>query len=210
MTTDDIIEETTTSPERGVRSKRVRAILVGGLVLGVGAAVTLAAWNDSEFVTGTFAGGAFDIEGSTDGDVYAEHPDAGSAAILDFELDADNLAPEEPVYAGFAVQLTSDSTRAASLDITASSAAAIASSLSYSLVETAAFGCDATTFAAGDPLVTDAATTASTEPGIFTLDAVTEPVFLCFEVTPAAGLPQSSPSGTVVWQFLATSTTDLP
>lgn len=29
--------------------RKVRAILAGGLVLGVGAAVVLAAWNDSEF-----------------------------------------------------------------------------------------------------------------------------------------------------------------
>ena len=62
-------------------------------------------------------------------------------------------------------------------------------------------------FAAGDPLVTEAATTSSTAADIFTLGAVTTPVFLCFEVTPAASLPQSSPSGTVVWEFAAESTT---
>ena len=40
--------------KRRSRSRMIRAILAGGLVLGVGTAVTLAAWNDSEFVTETF------------------------------------------------------------------------------------------------------------------------------------------------------------
>lgn len=200
----------TSAPERGLKSKRVRAILAGGLVLGVGAAITLAAWNDSEFATGIFAGGAFSIEGSTDGTAFTEHPTEAAAAPLTFEVEADNLAPSEPVYAGFAVQLTAASTYAASVDITASSAATIAASLSYSLVETATFGCDAAAFAAGTPLVTDAATTTSTAADIFTLDAATAPVFLCFEVTPAANLPQASPTGTVVWEFAAESTTPLP
>ena len=133
-----------------------------------------------------------------------------AAADLTFELDADNLAPSEPVYAGFAVQLTAASTYAATVDITASSTDTIASSLTYSLVETTTFGCDAAAFAAGDPLVTDAATTTSTAADIFTLGAVTTPVFLCFEVTPSATLPQASPEGTVLWEFAAESTTPLP
>ncbi|SMQ73897.1 SipW-cognate class signal peptide [Plantibacter sp. VKM Ac-1784] len=200
----------TDAPVRGQRSKRAKAILAGGLVLGVGAAITLAAWNDSEFATGIFAGGGFGIEGSTDGTAFTEHPTEAAAAPLTFAVEADNLAPEEPVYAGFAVQLTAASTYAGTVDITATSGATIASSLTYSVVTTATFGCDAASFAAGTALVTDAATTSSTAADIFTLGAVTTPVFLCFEVTPAASLPQSSPSGTVVWEFAAESTTPLP
>lgn len=200
----------TETPVRGMRSKRAKAILAGGLVLGIGAAITLAAWNDSEFATGIFAGGAFSIEGSTDGTTFSEHPTEAAAAPLTFAVEADNLAPEEPVYAGFAVQLTAASTYAATVDIEASSTAPIASSLTYSVVTTTTFGCDAASFAAGDALVTDAATTSSTAADIFTLGAATTPVYLCFEVTPAASLPQASPSGTVVWEFSAVSTTPLP
>ena len=56
--------------ERGLRSRKVRAILAGGLVLGLGAAVTLAAWNDSEFAKGTFTSGSLNIQGSVDGDIF--------------------------------------------------------------------------------------------------------------------------------------------
>ncbi|MET0819476.1 MAG: SipW-dependent-type signal peptide-containing protein [Aeromicrobium sp.] len=198
------------SPDRRLLSRRVRAILAGGLVLGIGAAVTLAAWNDSEFATGTFGSGSFGIEGSTNGTAFADHPAEGSAAGLTFEVSAGDLAPEEPVYAGFAVQLAAGSTTAATVDISASSAAAIAPSLTYSVVRTTAFGCTAATFAAGTALVTDAATTASTAADIFTLAAVTTPTNLCFKVTPAASLPQGVAGGPVVWELAAESTTTLP
>src|SRR5690606_31735774 len=54
------------------RSRMIRALLAGGLVLGVGTAVTLAAWNDSEFASGTFRAGTFDLEGSTDGTTFSQ------------------------------------------------------------------------------------------------------------------------------------------
>ena len=85
---------------RRASSRHGRAILAGGLVLGVGAAITLANWNDSEFVNGTFAAGIFALEGSsTDGTTFSEHSSAGSAAVLDFQLAPDNLAPGDVVYA---------------------------------------------------------------------------------------------------------------
>jgi len=64
--------------------RKVRAVLAGGLVLGVGAAVTLAAWNDSEFATGTFTAGTFNLEGSTDGTTFTDHnvDDGDTAATL--------------------------------------------------------------------------------------------------------------------------------
>ena len=59
LTMDAALETTRrrTTRRRRRRSRMIRAILAGGLVLGVGTAVTLAAWNDSEFVTGTFTVG---------------------------------------------------------------------------------------------------------------------------------------------------------
>ena len=73
IATDQIATDDTAKRRR--RSRMIRAILAGGLVLGVGAAVTLAAWNDSEFVTGTFTAGTFNMQGSTtDGTTFTDHP----------------------------------------------------------------------------------------------------------------------------------------
>ncbi|MDR2320511.1 MAG: SipW-dependent-type signal peptide-containing protein, partial [Microbacterium sp.] len=48
---------------RGLALRRIRAVLAGGLVLGVGATVTLASWNDGEYATGTSTAGTFDVVG---------------------------------------------------------------------------------------------------------------------------------------------------
>ncbi|UWF76726.1 MULTISPECIES: SipW-dependent-type signal peptide-containing protein [Microbacterium] len=42
---------------RRLRFRRIQALLAGGLVLGVGAAATLAAWNDTEHGSATFTAG---------------------------------------------------------------------------------------------------------------------------------------------------------
>ncbi|APX33044.1 hypothetical protein BH708_10360 [Brachybacterium sp. P6-10-X1] len=49
------------------RSRRLRALLAGGLVLGVGASATIAAWTDTEQTSGVFEAGEFAIEVSVDG-----------------------------------------------------------------------------------------------------------------------------------------------
>jgi predicted ribosomally synthesized peptide with SipW-like signal peptide len=89
----------------------VRAILAGGLVLGVGAAITLASWNDSEFATGTFAAGSFNIQG-TSGDpaatpTWADHATSGTAQSLTFKVNADTLSPGQTVYAPFSLRVDS-------------------------------------------------------------------------------------------------------
>lgn len=85
-------------------SRKVRAIAAGGAVLGVGAAVTLAAWSDSEFAQGTFASGQFGIQGSADGQAFDDHIDAEGALTLDFtdtEIDVSGMQPGETVTADY-------------------------------------------------------------------------------------------------------------
>lgn len=93
------------------RPGKVRALLASGLVLGVGASFTLAAWTDNEWVFG----GAGPDEKNPGTKVYemeqntvvppatAKWTDQGSpnGGRLDFTIDASNMLPGDTVYAPF-------------------------------------------------------------------------------------------------------------
>ncbi|MFK4760432.1 SipW-dependent-type signal peptide-containing protein [Microbacterium sp. ZW T5_45] len=162
--------------------RKALAVLAGGLVLGVGAAVTLAAWNDSEFATGTFQAGAFNLEGSTDGVDYAEHPDAPGAALA-FTLPlAGNLSPTDTVYAPFWLRLDDATTTGAEVTVTReASSGANEANISYDIYAIgAAAPCDASA-SAGTLLVSGDALTDSDAGSTFALAA---------PVSPAAGVAQ--------------------
>ncbi|MCZ4301662.1 SipW-dependent-type signal peptide-containing protein [Microbacterium oxydans] len=200
--------------------RKVLAVLAGGLVLGVGVAVTLAAWNDSEFANGTFTAGAFNLEGSTDGTTFSDHntDDGDAAATLAFSLPAgvvDNMSPTDSVYAGFWVRLAAGTTSAADLeaDGTTADAAGISNSdhLSYQIYQLAPGDtCDATT-AVGTPIATGATLDAQTgvtavalAPGATAIDPGVD-VQLCIKVTADADLEPSLVTD-ATWKFTATST----
>lgn len=192
---------------RGGRDRRrmIAAILAGGVVLGIGTAVTLAVWNDSEFATGTFSSGQFDLQGSTDGAAFSSSPTT-PGKTLTFTLDADALSPGDVVYAPFAVQLSATSDYAADVALLNTIAGTIGENLTYSLYEEAAFGttCSAATLPTGTALVTDRAANAAGSVDVFDLTAVTDPVNLCFVVTAGLTVPQGA-TGTVTWDFAGTS-----
>ena len=182
-------------------------------MLGVGAAVTLAAWNDSEFVTGTFAAGTFNMQGSTDGTIFADHP-VGAPGTLVFSVAPLLLSPGDTVYAPFALRLAANTTNNANVVITAPSTVTglISANLTYEVDRTTTFACGSgTTDSTGTPLITaGTAVTAVAGPNTFVLNAgapVTSPgatQFLCFKVKAGAGLVQGT-TGTVTWQFTASS-----
>ncbi|SDP36615.1 SipW-cognate class signal peptide [Nakamurella panacisegetis] len=191
------------------RSRRLRALLAGGLVLGLGAIVTLAAWNDSEFATGTFAAGSFNLQGSsTDGVSFADHASAPGAA-LGFVVNPANLAPADSTYAPFAVRLAGNTSSPAVVTVTAGGSGGSLTGLTYRLIESATWGCSAAT--TGTDLV-PAATVLGTVPGSVTFGLTTgspvsapgAPVFLCFVVTADSGLVQGQ-TGTATWEFTAVS-----
>ncbi|GAA3598003.1 hypothetical protein GCM10022198_22860 [Klugiella xanthotipulae] len=188
--------------------RRARAILAGGLVVGVGAAVTLAAWNDSEFATGTFTAGAFNLEGSTNGTAYAEHAAAGSAATLGFTVNPTNLAPADIVYAPFSVRLDAATTRDATVTLSHETATGTNANLTYTVVKTASPTCDATAVTGGTVLV-PAGTALGTVPAGVTLSLTAgsgvagTPAHLCFAVT--AGNIAQGQTGSVTWKFAAGS-----
>jgi predicted ribosomally synthesized peptide with SipW-like signal peptide len=215
-------QETLANPETGLaaaperkrrRSRMIRAILAGGLVLGVGAAVTMAAWNDSEFVTGTFTAGTFNMQGSTtDGTTFTDHP-VGTPGTLTFTVAPLLLSPGDTVYAPFALRLAANTTNNANVVINATPATTgTVTNLTYELVRTTAFTCGSgTTDSTGTSLITaGTAVTTVAGPNTFVLNkgapvtSAGATQFLCFKVTAGAGLTQGQ-TGTVTWQFTASS-----
>ncbi len=197
------------SPEtrqRHGKAPKVRAFLAGGLVLGVGAAITLAAWNDSEFAQGTFTAGAFNLEGSTDGAAFGENP-VTAPATLGFTATPSNLSPGDVVTAPFAVRLDDATTNDATVTVSTEASTGALTGLTYSLTQSTDFGCaepvDTTLVAAGQVL--------GTTPGSVTF-ALTQgggtnpgdPVNLCFRITADDDLVQSQ-TGTTTWEFAAQS-----
>lgn len=210
---DSQTDMTTAVEHRRTSSDRRRmaaAILAGGVVLGIGTAVTLAVWNDSELATGTFSSGQFDLQGSTDGTAFSSSPDA-PGKTLTFALDADMLSPGDVVYAPFAVQLSTDSDYAADVTLANAVGGAIGTDLTYSVYDVGTFGatCSEATPPAGTALVADRAATATGTVPAFDLTAAATPVNLCFVVTAGAGLPQGA-TGTITWEFAGTSGDPLP
>ncbi|MCE4027769.1 MULTISPECIES: SipW-dependent-type signal peptide-containing protein [unclassified Microbacterium] len=195
--------------------RKVLAVLAGGLVLGVGAAITLAAWNDSEFATGTFTAGSFNLEGSTTSATagFTNHnvTKGDTAAALSFTAPFSNLSPGDVVYAPFWVRLDSTTTNNATLVAsTGTGTGANAANVSYSVYSIApaatcdatattgtlvASGTDLTTFTAGSSVALAKGATAGTA------GAAAQ---LCFVATAKSSLTQGG-AATGTWSFTATS-----
>ena len=196
------------------KSRKVNALLAGGLVLGVGTAVTLAAWTDQEWATGTFSAGSFNVEGSTNGTDFSSHPTSDEAAALSFEVAADNLAPGDKVAEAFVLRTAAGTAYEASVDlIAATSTGDNAQNLTYEIFTVPAIGdCTPSATAAPAAVVTDTGTVFG--PGVptateFTLAAGTDTVagtstVLCFQVTAGANLVQGA-AASATWGFEATS-----
>ncbi|MDQ6659206.1 MAG: CalY family protein [Actinomycetota bacterium] len=199
-------------PAGHTRRRKIRAILAAGLVLGIGAVVTLAAWNDSEYAQGTFAAGTFNMEGSVDGTAWADHPTPAAAVTLPFTVNPTNLAPGQTVYSPFAVRLAAGTTTGASVAVQAVTNTGVVTNLTYTLVSTTSITCNGAAVSSGTALVPagTALNSVGSQPTFALAKGATAAApgaayFMCFAVTAGAGLVQGQ-SGTATWQFLATST----
>jgi len=177
-------------------------------VLGVGATYVLAAWNDSEFATGTFSAGQFNMVGSTDGTAFSDHASAGAAATLPFTVNVGSLSPTDVAAAPFAVRLAAPTTNNATVTVTSAGTTGTVTNLTYTLLQTTAFGCTATT--TGTALVPTGTALTSTGGTAVTFNltkgtggAAGTAVNLCFQVT--AGAITQGQTGTATWQFAAQS-----
>jgi predicted ribosomally synthesized peptide with SipW-like signal peptide len=69
-------------------------LLIGSLVLGVGATATVAAWTDDEFASGQISAGTFSlVSRSSEAATFVAHDTSATAAVL--PLAATNLYPGE-------------------------------------------------------------------------------------------------------------------
>ncbi|MFD6815416.1 SipW-dependent-type signal peptide-containing protein [Microbacterium sp. NPDC060132] len=192
-----------------LRSRRLRALLAGGLVLGIGTTATLAAWNDSEFGSATFTAGRFDLVGATDGVTFSSHATTGAAAALNFQLPPTAMAPGTTTYALFSVKTASPSV-AGVLQLTAGTpgGTGLASSLTYGVRAIAGTTCSAATYPGGTAVVADGS--ALTAGGAST-QAVSangaSVVNYCFAVTLPTTAPNTAQGLTMTqtWQIQGTS-----
>jgi len=182
---------------------KARAVLAGSLVLGVGAAVTLASWNDSEFASSAFTGGKYNIQSTANNTTWKDNV-SGTPAALTFAVAPGTLSPNTTVYAPFAVKLATGTTNVADVTIKSTATAGIGSHLSYTISRTAAWGCDVNT--TGGTVVAPLATSAlvSTVTNAFSLNDASTTAYLCIAVTADSGLVQGS-TGNVTWEFAGVS-----
>ena len=198
---------------RRLRSRRIRAILAGGLVLGVGSAATLAAWNDSEYGSATFTAGRFDIVGALDGVTFAQHA-SSPGGTLAFSAPIGAMMPGNTTYALFSVKTASGS-GAGSLRVTAGTpTGSLAAALSYGVRTVTGTMCNATTY-------TSAGTAAQVVPdgsalSVSALPATVQAVAAngastvnyCFAVTLSTSADNTlqNASASQTWQIVGTST----
>jgi predicted ribosomally synthesized peptide with SipW-like signal peptide len=195
---------TDTPERRRLRSRMIRALLAGGLVLGVGAAVTLAAWNDSAFTTGSFSAGAFKLEGTVDDTTWAEY-DSAPGGTLAFSMPAAGLSPGDSVSAPFAVRLSAGSTADGTVEVSTDSTSGTITDLTYSMAIKDAWGCGSGTVST--PISNAALGTGTASFSVTAGTPTSDPgdaVYVCFTITAGAGLVQSQ-SGSATWKFFATS-----
>lgn len=197
-------------------SLRIRALLVGGVVLGVGTTATLAVWTDTENTTGTFTASVFDIQSQTAGSpTYADHGTAPGATL---EFTATTVSPGTSSYAWLNIRTTPASTVGGSVMLTASAASGgLSPVLQYRAVRmtepSPSGACSAGAFAAGGTYLAGSATTylpASDLPATATPSAIAAAgaqLGFCFDVrlAPDAASSYQGQAGAITWTFTATS-----
>lgn len=196
---------------RHLRNRRIKAVLAGGLVFGIGAAATMAAWTDTEQASGSFKAGTFNIDLSVDGTNW------NNTSTMTFN--ATGMYPGSKVYAPVFIRTTPDTTIDGDLKISTAGATGTASGIAGSLVYRAVtasytsggFTCNATTFNGSPTYVYSASTplnNSNAGAGTQVVEKTSGSVrAYCFEVT----LPTNAPSAvqgtnaSKTWTFTATT-----
>lgn len=161
----------------GIKSRKIRALLAGGLVLGLGATVTLALWTDQVDVTGDFGAGGFVLEAGVGGSDWSD------SAVAAFTASGDQIEPEKVYYKEVHIRVKADNALPNGTDVELSAAITGATSPEGAFENNAHM-----TYAIYD--VSDAA--ACTAEGVGAKAAVWSGTNLTDNITPAATLPKST------------------
>lgn len=208
------------------RLRRVRALLAGGLVLGLGAAGTLAAWTDSEFATGVFTSGQFNIQGNVTGSTETgwhdyDTPPGGNLA---FTVAPSAMTPGQSVYAPLNLRVGPEASNYdASVTVAGAPAgptedspadAAFFNALMISLYNVPPAECNAADIT-GFPLgvFDDTKLTTISAAEILHLKGDTTPEGVCFKVTlsdESPSLAQGGATGPLTWRFHVESVDPAP
>lgn len=211
-----------------MRKKRVFALLSGGLIIGVGATVTLASWTDSEWVFGGLDGdpnvgtSTFEVEQNTvtpftDEDDWLQF-ETNPGGELVFSPGSLALTPGDSIYAPVALR-TSSTSIAGTVVLQAAVAAdgimvtdpggLLWAGLDQRVVTAAnVFDCDEDAFSSLTPFASgDLGAVAGTTPGHALLGASQSVQYYCFEITLPAGSADGLQGRTVApaWEFAAVS-----
>lgn len=198
---------------RGRSFTRIRAIMAGALVLGVGTSVTLASWTDSEFAAGTFTASTFRLESSTQ---TTDWRDSTSATDASLTVNATGLSPGASGYSWLNVRTTAASTVGGTVVLSGSTPVGdLSPQLEYRAVLTpAATTCDASafsgaaTFIAGSSSAYSPVTAVGATPVSSPITAAgNSPLRYCFDtrIKTDANNSFQGKSATVTWLFTGTS-----
>lgn len=209
--------------KRGVVFLRIRALLAGALVLGVGSSLTVASWTDSDFASGSFGASVFQTESNVtkpyDASGTWSTNDVSPGATLVFNAEA--MSPGTVFYAPFAIRTKAMSVAGEvvlGVPVVTSSATGVAdlgAALRYRVVRSAT--CQASSFTGSPDFVVGSdgvkPLTVGQDAGVVNpLAAATAtlpgaPTQFCFEVSLPAGANNAlqGQTATATWQFTATS-----
>lgn len=202
------------------RNRKRKAVLAGGVVLGLGATVTLAAWTDDVWVTSSFSAGKFNVQAAVDtaGTGWAEF-NSSPGGGLTFTVAPTAMTPGQSVYAPLNLRVGPD---ASQYNAKITLAAAPAGPATASQANTAFFGAlklslfnvppancnkDGTT---GTPLpgFDHVALSHTSTAELLTLSGDRTPKGVCVKVTLDSGVTstaQGGQTGSLTWRFNAES-----
>lgn len=193
--------------------RRSCGALAGCLVLGAGGVVTLAAWTDDQYASGTFTAGVFSIVGSVDSTTFSEHSEADTAAALRFTLPQSmQMAPGTDVYALFAVRTTSDSDSGyARFTADEANANGPGQHFRYGVRTVSGTTCDASAYRAGSEVIPDesslGASATTSQPVAAAGSGV---VAYCLRVVLPPGAPNTIQGTTVDSSWIVAASTEAP